>query len=203
MLKIDYEEVVKLPYSEGAIKRRDFPGFKEDYLVLHSLIKKYKPCRFMEIGTSTGLGTKVICKAMDLRRFRRNSGKVVYSLDVPPGTNPKILYPRGEDGHPRKAGSKCKFPYKQIFGNSYNFDFKLYYPIDGWFIDGKHNYKFAKNDTKLALRSKPVLIVWHDMQISGVNRAVREVMGRSKGYNLFGVKGTRMAFALKNSLSLD
>ena len=195
MLKIVYEEIVKLPYSEGAVVRRDFPGFKEDYLVLHSLIRKYRPRRFMEIGTSAGMGTKVICKAM--------GGKTVFSIDVPPGTDPKILYPKREDGHPRKAGSKCKFPYKQIFGNTYKFDFKPYYPINGWFIDGKHSYKFTKNDTILALRSKPVIIVWHDMQIPGVARAVKEVMNGTKGYNLFRVKGTRMAFALKENLSLN
>jgi hypothetical protein len=199
MLDIDYNEIVKPPYSEGAYKRRDFPGFKEDYLVLHSLIRKYRPRCFMEIGTSTGLGTKVICKAVGLKRSRRNSGKVVYSLDVPPGTDPKILYPDGEDGHPQKAGHKCKLPFVQIFGNSYNFDFKPYYPIDGWFIDGKHNYKFVKNDTKLALQSKPIIIVWHDMQIEGVTRAIKEIMVGVRGYNLFRVGGTRMAFALKKS----
>ena len=199
MLDISYNEIVKSPYSEDAIKRRDFPGFKEDYLVLHCLIKKYQPRRFMEIGTSTGLGTKVICKAMGLKRFHRTPGKIVYSLDVPPGTDPKILYPEGEDGHPRKAGHKCKFPYTQIFGNSYDFDFKPYYPIDAWFIDAKHNYKFVKNDTKLALRSKPVFIVWHDMQIEEVARAVKEVMGKARGYSLFRVLRTRMAFALKKS----
>lgn len=199
MLNIDYHEIVKSPYSEGAFIRRDFPGFKEDYLVLHSLIRKYRPRRFMEIGTSTGLGTKVICKAMELKKFRRTPGKVVYSLDVPPGTDPKMLYPEAEDGHPRKAGHKCKFPYTQIFGNSYNFDFKPYYPIDAWFIDAKHNYKFVKNDTKLALLSKPIIIIWHDMQIEGVARAVKEVMSRAKSYNLFRVGGTRMAFALRKS----
>jgi len=197
MIKVGYNEIVKLPYSEDAVERCDFPGFKEDYLVLHSLIKKYHPRRFMEIGTSTGLGTKVICKAMGLARFRRTPGKIVFSLDVPPGTDPKILYPLGEDGHPRRAGHKCKFPYTQIFGNSYHFDFKPYYPVEGWFIDGKHNYKFVKNDTKLALLSKPKIIVWHDMQIDSVARAVREVLKKARGYNLFRVVGTRMAFALK------
>ena len=156
----------------------------------------------MEIGTSSGIGTEIICKAMGLRRSGGSPEKVVYSLDVPPGTNPKILYPEGEDGHPRKAGYKCKFPYTQIFGNSYNFNFKSYYPIDGWFIDAKHNYKFVKNDTKLALKSKPIIIVWHDMQIREVARAVKVVMSCAKGYDVFRVRRTRMAFALKKSLGL-
>lgn len=200
MINIAYSEIVKPPYSEDAFIRRDFPGFREDYLVLHSLIKKYQPSRFMEIGTSVGLGTKVICKAMGLRVFHRSLNKTVYSLDVPPGTNPKILYPDGEDGHPWKAGYRCHFPYKQIFGNSFEFDFKPYYPIDGWFIDGKHNYKFAKNDTRLALQSKPLIIVWHDMQIEEVSRAVKEVIAKKKNYRLFRVRGTRIAFTLRRPL---
>jgi hypothetical protein len=201
MFNIAYSEIVKPPYSDDAFIRRDFPGFKEDYLVLHSLIRKYQPGRFMEIGTSVGLGTKVICRAMGLKRFHRNLNKSVYSLDVPPGTDPKILYPGGEDGHPVIAGYKCHFPYKQIFGNSYRFDFRPYYPIDGWFIDGKHNYKFAKNDTGLALKSKPKIIIWHDMQIAEVAKAVKETMDKNRNYRLFRVVGTRMAFALRRPLN--
>lgn len=197
MLEINYSNIVKPPYSDSAIVRDDFPGSKEDYLVLHSLIRKYNPRYFMEIGTSSGRGTKVICNAMGIRKFWFNLGKKVYSLDVPPGTDPKIMYPEGEDGHPLRAGCDCDLPYKQIFGNSYSFDFSPYYPIEGWFIDGKHNYKYVKNDTKLALKSNPILIVWHDMQISGVSRAVKEVMKKNKKYNLLLVSGTRMAFAIK------
>jgi hypothetical protein len=197
MINIEYSEIVKPPYSDNAFVRRDFPGFKEDYLVLHSLIGKFKPNRFMEIGTSVGLGTKVICRAMGLRMFHRSPDKTVYSLDVPPGTDPKKLYPGKEDGHPGIAGYKCHLPYKQIFGNSYKFDFKSYYPIDGWFIDGKHNYKFAKNDTRLALKSKPKIIIWHDMQIEEVSQAVKEVMAKKKNYSLYRVLKTRMAFALR------
>lgn len=197
MQKINFNQIVRSPYSNNAYIRDDFPGFKKDYLVLHSLIRKYNPKYFMEIGTSSGKGTKVICKAMGIKRLWLNLGKKVYSLDVPHGTDPKILYPKGEDGHPQKAGCFCNYPYKQIFGNSYGFDFSSYYPIDGWFVDGKHNYKYVKNDTKSALNSNPILIVWHDMQISGVSRAVKEIIKKNKKYNLFLVSGTRIAFAIK------
>lgn len=155
----------------------------------------------MEIGTSSGIGTKVICNAMKIREFWFNVDKKVYSLDVPPGTNSKILYPDGEDGHPLKTGSECNLPYKQIFGNSYNFDFSPYYPLEGWFIDGKHNYKFVKNDTKLALKSQPILIAWHDLQINEVVLAVKEIMRRVNNYELFRVLGTRIGFAIKKFAS--
>lgn len=200
MFEIRFNQIVRAPYSNNAFIRNDFPGFKEDYSVLHCLIKKYKPNYFMEIGTGSGLGTKVISKAMGIKRFWLNPGKKVYSLDVPPGTDPKIMYPDGGEGHPSKAGSDCNFPYKQIFGDSYNFDFSTYYPIEGWFIDGKHNYKYVKNDTELALKSNPILIVWHDIQINEVVRAVKETMAQTRTYKLFRVLGTRMGFAVKKSL---
>jgi predicted O-methyltransferase YrrM len=93
-------DVVSLPYSKNAIIRDDFPGFKEDYLALHCIIRKYKPRRFIEIGTSTGSGTNVICRAIGIHRKWINFKKV-FSIDVPPGTNPDIIYPDHEDGHPK------------------------------------------------------------------------------------------------------
>ena len=58
-----YADIVKEPYKKGAIIRSDFPGFKEDYLAIHSIIRTYHPARLLEIGTSTGNGTKVKLKA--------------------------------------------------------------------------------------------------------------------------------------------
>ena len=200
MRNIEFSEVVKSPYKSGAVIRNDFPGFREDYLSLHCLIKKYQPKTFLEIGTSSGDGTKVICRALGLRRFFSRKDRKVFSIDVPPGTDPKKIYPQGEDGHPRRAGRNCKLPFQQIFGNSLGFDFSAYYPIEGWFIDGKHDYQYAKNDTELALKSNPKLIIWHDMQIAGVEQAVTEVMAGQPDYELFRVLKTRIAFALRLDL---
>lgn len=194
-----YEDIVKDPYQEGAIIRDEFPGFKEDYLVIHSLIRKYQPKRFMEIGTSTGGGTNVICNAMGIRRFLPTPGKKVMSIDVPPGTDPKEIYPGDtpEDGHPEKAGMYCRFPYQQIFGNSQDFDFGPYFPVDAWFIDGKHNYPYAKKDSEQALKSKPKLLIWHDMQIDEVSKAVYDVMKEHPEYELHRVGETRIGVAVK------
>ena len=109
MLKISYNEIVKEPYLNNAWIRGDFPGFREDYLALHSLIRMYRPERFMEIGTSSGSGTNVICRAMGIHKYWWNQKKV-FSLDVPPGTDPNLIYPEHEDGHPSKAGADCIYP---------------------------------------------------------------------------------------------
>lgn len=197
--KVAYKEVVKLPYSKDAIERNDFPGFHEDYLAIHSIIRKFKPKRLLEIGTSAGTGTNVICNAMGVRKgvigIIIDRAKVI-SIDVPPGTDATIIYPKGEDGHPQKAGANCTFTYTQIFGSSIKYDFAPHYPIDAWFIDGKHDYEYCSKDTKQALKSKPKLIIWHDMQIKEVYDAVADTM-TNKGYNIFWVNNTRVAYAIK------
>lgn len=197
--KIKYEEVVKPPYSDGAITRDDFPGFREDYLAIHSILRRFRPKVILEIGTSMGTGTNIICNAMNVRKGIKGKifdKKKVVSIDVPPGTDPSIIYPEGEDGHPVKPGANCTFPFTQLFGSSIKFDFKPHYPIDSWFIDGKHDYEYCSKDTKQALKSDPDLIIWHDMQIKEVYEAVADVMV-NRGYKIYWVNKTRVAYAVK------
>jgi hypothetical protein len=201
--EIPFEIVVCEPYRSGAIERTDFPGFREDYLVLHSLIRRYHPRRFLEIGTSVGYGTNVICNAMGLRagplRHFTTSDREVLSIDVPPGTNSKQIYPdeSPEDSHPARAGARCRFSYVQLYGDSTTYDYSRHYPLDGWFIDGKHNYEYASKDTLQVLKSDPHLIVWHDMQIDGVSEAVGDIMSRTP-YEVSRVAGTRVGYAVRH-----
>lgn len=199
MQKVKYSEIVTPILKENAILRGGFPGFKQDYLGIHCLLKKYDLKRFVEIGTSSGAGTNVICNAMGLHKYFwwKNIRKQVLSIDVPPGTNPSIIYPDAEDGHPQKAGEMCQFPYTQLFGDSTKYDFSPYYPIQGWFIDGKHNYEYATKDTIQALKSDPKLIIWHDKQIDGVSKAILDVMKSHKEYKLFDLEKTRLIFAVR------
>jgi hypothetical protein len=198
--EVPFSEIVRPDLVKGAVVRNDFPGFREDYLVLHALIRRYRPDRFFEIGTSVGLGTKVICKAMSQRRIWPDTRDRVFSLDVPPGTDPSIIYPRGEDGHPARAGAANRYPYTQLFGDSRTFDITRYLPLDGWFIDGKHNYEFAISDTRLALSADPNLIVWHDLQIEEVAEAVNDVMTQRPEYVVRRVSDTRIGFAVRRSI---
>ena len=202
--KIKYTEIVKEPYSQGAITRDDFPGFREDYLAIHSILRRYQPSNILEIGTSTGSGTNIICNAMGVRKgllgLLFDKSRVI-SMDVPPGSDPSIIYPDKEDGHPDQAGKNCNFPYTQLLGSSIEFNFERYYPIDAWFIDGKHDYKYCSKDTKQAIKSKPSIIIWHDIQIKEVHKAVVDVMKSHPQYFLYRVGDTRVAFAIKNQFS--
>jgi len=197
---ISFDSLVTPALSKGASVRNDFPGFREDYLALHCLIRKYKPQSFFEIGTSSGRGTKVICKAMSRRRFWPDTRERVYSLDVPPGTDSSILYPDGEDGHPARTGSKNPYPYTQVFGDSMTLDVSPYLPIDGWFIDGKHDYEHARSETLTALSTEPSIIIWHDMQIDGVLRGVSEAMLSAPDYRNRRIDGTRIGYAVLSRL---
>jgi hypothetical protein len=192
-----YDEIVTPELRKRAVKRRDFPGFAEDYLALHCLIRAHRPETFFEIGTSIGLGTKVICRAISRRPIWPDTRDRVFSLDVPPGTDPTIIYPEAEDGHPAKAGARNPYPYQQLFGDSKRFDASPYLPLDGWFIDGKHDYEYAHSDTLLALSADPKLIVWHDFQIDGVPQGAGDAMEGRPEYALARVTGTRIAFAVR------
>jgi hypothetical protein len=195
--EVAFHDVVRPELKRGSVRRRDFPGFLEDYLALHCLIREHRPERFFEIGTSTGLGTKVICKAMSRRLLWPDTRDRVFSLDVPPGTDPSVLYPEGEDGHPDSAGRLNRYPYRQLFGDSRTFNPAPYFPLDGWFIDGKHNYEYARSDTAMALSSDPRLIVWHDLQIGEVEEAILDTMRGAPDYELRRVADTRIGFALQ------
>lgn len=203
MKTVQINDIVTKEFARRAIERNEHPGFKEDYLVLHCLIKIHSPATFMEIGTSSGRGTSVICNAMGLNRFfpwYNSKKRKVYSLDVPPGTDPLILYPGKEDGHPDKAGKSCRFPYIQLFGNSTDFDFSKYYPLEGWFIDGKHDYYHVVNDTEQSLSAYPKIIIWHDADLPAVNEAIVSVLTKHVDYQLCFVAGTRIAFAIRSDL---
>lgn len=174
----------------NCILRDDFPGFKEDYITIHLLIKKYKPFNIIEIGTNSGIGTNIICNAM--------SGNPVFSIDLPKEYDMSIIYnaKNPEDGRPKNVGECCKLPYTQLWGNSKDFDFSKYYPIDAWFIDGKHNYEYVINDTNIAMNANSRLIMWHDVQISEVEKGIIDSINLDI-YNLFYVQNTRIAFAVK------
>jgi hypothetical protein len=113
MKSVKFNDLVADDLIQDAIVRNDFLGFKEDYLGIHCLIKIHKIHRFVEIGTSSGNGTRVIGHAMGISKWKfwENTKKKLYSIDVPPGTDPKIIYPGAEDGHPHKAGVACDLPY--------------------------------------------------------------------------------------------
>lgn len=196
MKEISYEET--LFDIDDAIINDEFPGFKQDYLVLHSLIRKHQPKTFFEIGTNMGTGTNIICNAIyknlpsfaEARRLKK-----VYSLDLPTELAHISLQHPISEGKGDKVGINCKFPYTQLRGDSMKFDFSKY-PCEGYFCDGEHSLLNVKIETNKMLVQQPKIIIYHDADIEGVWLGITAYLPNND-YDLFRVTGTRIAYALR------
>jgi hypothetical protein len=175
---------------EDALIHDAYIGFKEDYLCLHSLLRKFNPTTILEIGTCIGSGVNVMAKACP--------SATIMSLDLDYDTmkqNSK-QYPIGEDGEDR-VGSATRVPYVQIRGDSMKLNYSSLYPIEAWFIDGEHDYEHAHHESKQAILSGAKLIVWHDSDIDVVLKGILDAFKDNNDYDLFRVVDTRIAYAVR------
>lgn len=187
MIEQHFKDIYTEELAEGAILNEEFEGFKEDYLILHCLLRKHKPKRFLEIGTNMGTGTKIICNAIPDAK--------VYSLDLPPEDAHKSLQHPISEGKGSKTGTFCDLPFEQIFCDSLEFEYENIQPIDGWFIDGEHDYRHPYHETKNAMWYGPKIIIWHDSDIQNVYNAITDAI--EADYKLYRVIDTRIAYAIK------
>jgi hypothetical protein len=163
--EIDYSEISNSELILDAIENTEFKGFKEDYLVIHYLLKKWKPNHIFEIGTNTGNGCRIMHNASPESK--------ISTLDII-----------------ENCGQMCPKDVKKYFGDSMNFDFTNHYPIDCWFIDGNHVYQNVYHETKEALKSNPNYIIYHDADIQEVTDGILDAFNDSNKnteYNLYRV----------------
>lgn len=187
------KEIITDEFIKDAIINNCHEGFIEDYLVLHSLLKIYKEniSRFLEIGTHMGMGTKIIKNAL-------GDSCVVYSMDLPPALSYiSWNYPiaNGKDN----LSCMCDLPFVQLLSDSTKFDYTSIYPIDGWFIDGNHNYYNPLIESKAAIKSNAKLIIWHDTDINDVYRSIIDAFKDNIDYELFRVQYTRISYAVRKT----
>lgn len=178
------EEIVTPEFSHNAIINNRHPGFKEDYLVIHCLIRKYKPASLFEIGTNTGFGTKIIKNAI-------GEGKV-FSMDLPVEEFRKI------QKYPSEPGLECDLPFTQLYADSLSFDYSKY-PCEAYFVDGAHDFEHVFHETKEIIKLSPRLIIFHDVDIPEVMKGVWHAFldPFSAYYNRYRVTDTRIAYAVK------
>jgi predicted O-methyltransferase YrrM len=180
-----FDDVVTPELSAGAILNQEFPGFEEDYLVLHCLMRKHQPSSIFEIGTNMGTGTRILKNACPQAE--------VTSLDLSPeDLHPSLLE---ADGKTPKVGKHCDLPYRQVWGSSLEYDFAQHAPLDAFFIDGEHDYAHVLHETRQAVASAAWLIVWHDCDIDVVWGAVIDALPMD--YKLYRVAGTRIGYGLR------
>lgn len=180
--------------AKGAIINDEYHGFKEDYLILHCLLRKCKPKSVFEIGTNMGTGTKIIKNAVP--------DAEVFSLDLPTELAHISLQHPINEGKGDNVGHRCDLPFTQLRGDSLKFDYSEY-PCEAYFVDGEHDFFHPLHETKEILRLKPKLIVWHDSDIEvvykGISDAFRYIYSYPDNYEyfLYRVTDTRIAYAVR------
>ena len=188
MEMVSKEWIINPEISEGAIINDHDTGFRDDYLVLHCLLRIYNPKTFFEIGTHMGLGTLIIKNSIP--------DSTVYSLDLADGEKSK-QYP-GEE----HIGEKCKLEYVQLLGDSLTFDFSQY-PCEGYYIDGEHDYEHVKRETDEILKLNPKIVVYHDSDMPEVMKGILdglELAKNTESYEIYRIVETRVSFILKGDL---
>jgi hypothetical protein len=175
MNRITSKEIITTELSSRAIINDEFKGFREDYLVIHCLLRKWNPRTLFEIGTNHGRGTKIMKNAV--------SECKIFTLDIK-----------------EYAGGWIDFDCVKLIGDSTNFDYSPYYPIESWFIDGDHTYKNVYKETEEAIKSEATYIIYHDSDIHEVYTAIVDSFksfDSENRWDLYRVEDTRIAYAIK------
>lgn len=186
--EITSRSIINPNLEEGAIYNNEFIGFREDYLVLHCLLRLHRPKTIFEIGTNMGTGTQIIKNAC--------INATVMSLDLPTELAHTSLQHPLSEGKGDKVGSHCKLPFIQVRGDSMQFDYSRY-PAEAYFIDGEHDYQHPLHETQQIILQKPKLIIYHDSDIKEVYRAIIDAFAGNDEYLLYRVVDTRILYALR------
>jgi predicted O-methyltransferase YrrM len=188
MIQQTYKEIVTPELLKGAIENNEYHGFREDYHLVHCLMRIYNPKSIFEIGTNMGTGTKILKNAVPSAE--------VFSLDLPTELAHISLQHPINEGKGDSVGHKCNLPFTLLRGDSMKFDFSLN-PCDAYFIDGEHDYDHPFHEAKQVLKNKPKLIIFHDSDIDVVYNAIIDAFKGNKHYDLYRVTDTRIAYAVR------
>lgn len=183
-----FDDIYSEELAQGAIINDRHPGFKEDYMMLHCLLRKYKIKSCFECGTHSGWGTQIIKNAL-------GQDSKVYSLDLPDEEAWKseqhtIRHSNGS------TGSKCTLPYTQLLGDSRTFDYSKY-PVESFYIDAEHSYENVFRETTAIIKLKPKLVIFHDADSENVFNGAMDSLGDNPDYLAFRIIDTRILYFLK------
>lgn len=191
MIQQTFKDIYDEKLAEGAIINDRHTGHKNDYLVLHCLLRKYKPKVFCELGTNTGFGTKIIKNAL-------GQDSDVFTIDLPSRKAGLSKQHPIMEGKGDCVGYECDLEYFQIFEDTRTFDYsKLHF--DGFFVDTDHTYENVFVETTNILVAKPKIVIYHDADVDGVYNAIVDAM-YNKPYDLFRIIDTRVAYALRKDI---
>lgn len=192
MTELKFIDVYDPLEAQDAIINDRMEGLRQDYLVLHCLLRKYKIKSCFEIGTHTGFGTKIIKNAI--------GDGLVISLDLPDEEYKVSLQHPLSEGKPG-VGYECNLEFVQVRGDSRNFHY-LTYPCEAFYIDGEHTRQHVEHEVKSAMEVGAKLIILHDADMPEVWNGLVDAVyysDLSDGYHLYRVTDTRVAYILKRS----
>lgn len=190
MIEKLFKDIYDEELAKDAIINDRVEGFREDYLILHCLLRKHSPAIFMEIGTHTGMGTVIIKNAL-------GDNSMVFSLDLPDSESGKSKQHPISEGK-KGVGCECLLSYIQLRGDSTVFPYSDF-ACDGYYCDGEHVYENVYAETKGMLSTRPKIIIYHDADIEEVYQAIVDAI-KNEQYYLYRVINTRIAYALRNDI---
>ena len=135
-----------------------WPTFDEDHAALAYIIKTYDIKTIFEFGTWEGISTQHMAEQPGVEK--------VTTLDIHEGLDVEYkhnAHQKTTKDHYGKFITSDKVT--QIFCDSLKYEPTEEY--DMVFVDANHDYEHIKNDTELALKMNPKVIVWHDYHSPG------------------------------------
>ncbi len=190
MKKQTFEEIYDAVECADAIINDEYVGFKQDYLMLHALLRKYKPKSVFEIGCNRGVGTKIIKNAV-------GSLVPVFSLDLPTELAHISLQHPINEGKGDKVGEYCDLPFTLLRGDSMKFDFSNH-ACEAYYVDGEHTEKNVYHETTEILKLNPKIVIYHDTDMPEVLFGITSAIKGNKNYELFRIEDTRISYLLRN-----
>jgi len=140
-------------YQFGIMGDVNWPTAYQDHLALAYLIKKFEIKSILEIGVWKGATSGLFCKMDEVEKVK--------GIDINQEMNVKYTHNGHPLSNPEFYGQLVKSPkFSLEFADTKQVEPKEQF--DMVFIDGNHTEEYIANDTLLALKYKPKIIVWHD-----------------------------------------
>jgi predicted O-methyltransferase YrrM len=142
-------------------------------VILH-LVRRYRPARFLEVGTHLGYTTRILAeKFPEMAIVTVDPGDQVPEDDRPDNQRGEYL-PQERIGELVRDKPNVTVV-KRFF---HEIDWSRHDAFEMIFVDGNHTLKDVLRDSRLALRlvTDPGVVIWHDFNnVADVNLALEQL----------------------------